>query len=61
MTQLLQNTPLQMAGGLWTQIVYSFLTTEFMYYLLVTSVHMFSSTIMITLLLDILVKTKHWN
>jgi len=60
-TQLLQNTSLQMAGGLWTQTVYSSLTTEFMYHLLVTSTHTFSSTIMITSLLDILVKTKHWN
>ena len=32
-----------------------------MYYLLVISAHAFSSTIMITSLLDILVKTKHWN
>ena len=60
-TQLLQNTSLQMAGGLRTQMVYSFSTTEFMYYLLVTSAYVFSSTIMITSLLDILVKTKHWN
>ena len=58
-TQLLQNTPLQMTSGLWTQTVYSFLTTEFIYYLLATSTHVFSSTIMITSLLDILVKTKH--
>ena len=48
-----------MAGGLQTQMVYSFSTTEFMYYLLVISAHVFSSTIMITSLLDILVKTKH--
>jgi len=47
-----------MASGLQTQMVYSFLTTEFMYHLLVTSAHTFSSTIMITSLLDILVKTK---
>jgi len=60
-TQLLQNIPLQMASSLWTQIVYSFLTTEFMYHLLVIFTHVFSSTIMITSLLDILVKTKHWN
>ena len=32
-----------------------------MYHLLVISVHMFSSIIMITSLLDIMVKTKHWN
>jgi len=32
-----------------------------MYYLLATSVHMFSSIIIITSLLDIMVKTKHWN
>ena len=57
-TQLLQNTSPQMAGGLQTQTVYSSLTTEFMYHLLVTSAHMFSSTIMIISLLDILVKTK---
>ena len=60
-TQLLQNTSLQMAGGLQTQTVYSSLTTEFMYHLLATSAHMFSSTIMITSLPDILVKIKHWN
>ena len=60
-TQLLQNTPPQIAGGLWTQTVYSFLTTEFIYHLLVTSVYMFSSTIMIISLPDILVKIKHWN
>ena len=60
-TQSLQNISLQMAGGLWTQTVYFSSTTEFMYYLLVTSAHIFSSTIMITSLLDILVKTKHWN
>ena len=60
-TQSLQNTSLQMAGGLQTQMVYSSSTTEFMYYLLVTSAHAFSSIIMITSLPDILVKTKHWN
>ena len=60
-TQSLQNIIPQMAGGLWTQTVYFSSTTEFMYHLLVTSAHMFSSTIMITSLLDILVKTKHWN
>ena len=60
-TQLLQNTPPQMASSLWIQTVYSSLTTEFMYHLLVTSTHMFSSTIMIIFLPDILVKTKHWN
>ena len=59
-TQLLQNTPLQIASGLWTQKVYSFLTTEFMYHLLVTSTHTFSSTIMITSLPDILVKTNQF-
>ena len=61
MTQLLQNTSLQMASGLRTQMIYSSLTTGFMYYLLVTSTHAFSSTIMITSLPNILVKTKHWN
>ena len=60
-TQLLQNTPLQIASSLWTQIVYSFLTTEFIYHLLITSTHVFSSIIMITYLPNILVKTKHWN
>ena len=48
-----------MASGLQTQTVYSSLTTEFMYYLLVTSTHVFFSIIMITSLPDILVKTKH--
>jgi len=60
-TQLLQNTPLQMASSLQIQMVYSSLIIEFMYHLLVTSTYVFSSTIMITSLLDILVKTKHWN
>ena len=60
-TQLLQNTSLEIASGLQTQIVYFFLTTEFMYYLLATSTHIFSSIIMIISLPDILVKTKHWN
>ena len=60
-TQLLQNTPLQMASGLQTQTVYSSLITEFMYHLLVTSVYAFSSIIIITFLPDILVKIKHWN
>ena len=60
-TQLLQNTSLQIASGLWTQTVYFYSTTEFMYHLLVTFTHAFSSTIMITSLPDILVKTKHWN
>ena len=32
-----------------------------MYYLLVISAHVSSSIIMITSLLDIMVKTKHWN
>ena len=60
-TQLLQNTSLQMADSLQTQTVYSSSTIEFIYHLLVTSAHVFSSTIMITSLLNILVKTKHWN
>ena len=60
-TQLLQNTPPQMASGLQTQMVYSSSTTKFMYYLLVTSVYAFSSIIMITSLPDILVKIKHQN
>ena len=42
-------------------MVYFSLTTEFMYYLLVTFTHMFSSTIMIIFLPDILVKTKYQN
>ena len=60
-TQLLQNTSLEIASGLQTQIVYSFLTTEFIYYLLATSTHTFSSIIIIISLPDILVKTKHQN
>jgi len=60
-TQSLQNISPQMAGGLRTQTVYFSSTTEFMYHLLVTSIHTFSSTIMITSLPDILVKKKHWN
>ena len=60
-TQLLQNTSLQKASGLQIQMVFFFLTTEFMYYLLVISIHMFSSIIIIISLQDILVKTKHWN
>ena len=58
-TQSLQNTSPQMASGLWTQMVYSSSTTEFMYHLLVTSAHVFSSIIMIISLPDTLVKTKH--
>ena len=50
-----------MAGSLWTQTAFSFLTTEFIYHLLVISTHAFSSITMITFLPDILVKTKHWN
>ena len=60
-TQLLQNTPPQIASSLRTQTVYFFLITEFMYYLLATFAHAFSNTIMITSLLDILVKIKHQN
>jgi len=60
-TQSLQNISPQMAGGPRTKTVYSSSTIEFMYHLLVTSAHVFSSTIMITSLPDILVKTKHWN
>ena len=40
---------------------FSFLTIEFIYYLLVISIHIFSSIIMITFLLDIIVKTKYQN
>ena len=57
-TQLLQNTSLQITNSLWTQIVFSFLTTESMYYLLVISAHMSSSIIMIISLPDII---KYWN
>ena len=46
-----------MANGPWTPIV--FLITESMYYLLVISAHMFFNIIIITSLLDTLVKTKH--
>ena len=60
-TQLQQNTSPQMAGSLWTQMVFSSLTTESMYHLLVISAHIFYSIIMTTFLLEILVKTKHWN
>ena len=60
-TQLLQNISLQMANSLQTQIVFSFLITKSMYYLLVIFTYIFSSIIMITSLLDILVKTKHQN
>ena len=60
-TQLLQNTSPQIANSLQTQTVFSFLTTESMYHLLVISIHVFSSIIIITSILDILVKTKHWN
>ena len=57
--QLHQNISLQMAGGLWTLTVFFSLTTESIYYLLVISIHIFSSIIMTTSLLDIIVKTKH--
>ena len=50
-----------MAGSLQIQTVFFFLTTESIYYLLVTSIHMFSSIIIITSLPDIIVKTKHQN
>ena len=60
-TQSLQNIIPQMAGGLRTQTVYFSSTTEFIYHLLITSAHAFSSIIMITSSPDILVKTKHWN
>ena len=60
-TQLLQNISLQIANSLWIQIVFFFLTTKSMYHLLVIFIHTFSSIIMIIFLLDIMVKTKHWN
>ena len=50
-----------MANSLQIPIVFSVLITEYMYYPLVIFTHAFSSIIMITFLLDILVKTKHWN
>jgi len=58
-TQLLQNTSLQMADGLWTQMVFSSLTIESIYYLLVISTYVFSSIIMAIFLLDTLVRIKH--
>ena len=60
-TQLLQNISLQIASGLQIQMVFSFLTTEFMYHPIVISVYASSSIIMITFLLDIMIKTKYWN
>ena len=60
-TQLLQNTSLQIANGLWISTVFSVLIMEFMYHLLVIFIYMFSSIIMITSLLDTIVRTKHWN
>ena len=59
--QLLQNISSQMADDLQTQTVFFFLIIEFIYYLLIISVHMFSSITMTTSLPDTLVKTKHWN
>jgi len=50
-----------MANSLQIQIVFSSLTTESMYYLLVISTYASSSIIMTTFLPDIVVKTKHWN
>ena len=58
-TQLLQNTSPQIASGLWIQMVFSSFITKSMYCLLVTSAHAFSSIIMITSLLNIMVKTKY--
>ena len=58
-TQLQQNTYPQMASSLQIQTVFSSLTTESTYYLLVIFTHTFSSIIMITSLPDIMVKTKH--
>ena len=57
-TQSLPNISPQIAGGLRTQTVYSSLTIEFIYHLLVTSAHAFSSTIMITSLPDIFGQNK---
>jgi len=60
-TQLLQNTFLQIANSLWTPAVFFILITEPIYHLLVISVYAFSSIIMIIFLLATLVRTKHWN
>ena len=60
-TQLLQNISLQMANGLQTPMVFSILMTESTYHLLAISTCMFSSIIIITFLLNILIRTKHWN
>ena len=46
-TQLLQNTSPQMANSLRTQIVFSSLTTESIYHLLVIFTHTFSSIIIL--------------
>ena len=60
-TQLQQNTSLQIASGLQIQTVFSFLTIEFMYHLLVISIYASSSITMITSLLNIMVKIKQQN
>ena len=60
-TQLLQNTSLQMANGLQTPTVFFVLITESIYHLLVISVHIFSSIIMIIFLLATSVRIKYWN
>ena len=50
-----------MADDLQTQMVFSSLTTESMYHPLVISAHVFSNIIMITSLLNTLVRIKYWN
>ena len=50
-----------MANGLQTSTVFSVLIIESMYYLLITSTHIFSSIIMITFQLATLVKIKSQN
>ena len=50
-----------MANSLWTQIVFFFLITECIYQPLVIFIHVFSSIIIFTSLLDTFVKTKYWN
>ena len=60
-TQLLENTSLQISNSLLIPMVFSVLITEFMYYLVVISIYIFSSIIMITFQLSTLIRTKHQN
>ena len=50
-----------MANSLWTPMVFSVLIVESMYYLLVISIHIFSSITTITFQLATSVKTKYQN